>query len=102
MAEHSDENSSKQCAPQLPCHYGYMAIGTGNRTLLATTRRQTNDAHSEVSNWLWGSQRAKYGAKRTQSSSWVSPCKRARLHALGTTVRSGYSSVPEKVRDLRD
>ena len=31
MAEHSDENSSKQCAPQLPCHYGYMAIGTGNK-----------------------------------------------------------------------
>ena len=30
MAENSDENSSKQCAPQLPCHYGYMAIGTGN------------------------------------------------------------------------
>ena len=30
MAEHSDENSSKQCAAQLPCHYGYMAIGTGN------------------------------------------------------------------------
>ena len=61
MAEHSDENSSKQCAPQLPCHYGYMAIGTGNRTLLATTRRQTNDAHSEVSYWLWGSQKANTG-----------------------------------------
>ena len=89
MAEHSDENSSKQCAPQLPCHDGYMAIGTGNRTLLATTRR-------------WGRQRAKYGAKRTQSSSCVSPFKRAGLHALSTTVRSGYSSVPEKVRDLRD
>ena len=61
MAEHSDENSSKQCAPQLPCHDGYMAIGTGNRTLLATTRRQTNDAPSEVSYWLRGSQRANTG-----------------------------------------
>ena len=99
MAEHSDENSSKQCAPQLPCHDGYMAIGTGNELCWQPPE---DDAHSEVSNWLWGSQRAKYGPKRTQSSSWVSPCKRARLHALSTTVRSGYSSVREKVRDLRD
>lgn len=47
MDEHSDEGTSKQCAPNLPCHYGYMAIGTGNE--ICKTRRQTNDAHSEVS-----------------------------------------------------
>ena len=101
MAEHSDENSSKQCAPPVAVSLRLHGHRYRERTLLATTRRQTNDAHSEVSNWLWGSQRAKYGAKRTQSSSWVSSFKRAR-HALSTTVRSGYSSVPEKVRDLRD
>lgn len=49
-----------------------------------------------------GKPKSKYAAKRTQSSSCVSPFKRARLHALSTTVRSGYSSVPEKIRDLRD
>ena len=58
MAEHSDENSSKQCAPQLPCHDGYMAIGTGNELCWQPPE---DDAHSEVSYWLWGSQKANTG-----------------------------------------
>ena len=102
MAEHSDENSSKQCAPRLPCHYGYMAIGTGNDVCWQPPedRRMAPIQKSPT-----GYEKAKEqvrGANPTQSSSRVSPFKRARLHALNTTVRSGYSSVLEKIRHLRD
>jgi len=61
MAENSDENSSKQCAPPVAVSLRLHGHRYRERTLLATTRRQTNDAHSEVSYWLWGSQKANTG-----------------------------------------